>query len=69
MKTSVWMSAGFMPRPRCQNSELVVGNGSMTTSHLRFESAFITWLESGPMLLAVIPESIRPSIFPCSALS
>ena len=52
-----------------QNSELVVGSGSMTTSHLRFESACRTWFESGPMLVAVMPESITPSIFPFSAWS
>ena len=68
MKTSVWMAAGSAPGRR-QNSELVVGNASMTTSHLRLASACITRLESGPMLVAVIPESIRPCILPLSAWS
>ena len=67
-KTSVWMLAGVMPGA-CQNSELVVGKGSMTTSHLRLDSAFSTWLLSGPMLVAVIPERMTPSIFPFSAWS
>src|SRR5262249_20801798 len=52
-----------------QNSELVVGYASMTHSHLRFDSAWSTWLESGPMLVAVMPDSITPSIFPRSAWS
>ncbi len=39
----------------------------MTHSHLRFERACSTWLESGPMLVAVMPDSIIPSIFPWSA--
>ena len=53
----------------CQNSELVVGSASMTHSHLSLPSACSTWLESGPMLVAVMPDSIRPSILPCSAWS
>ena len=68
MKTSVWMLAESTVGAR-QNSELVVGSGSMTTSHFSLPRACITWFESGPMLVAVIPESIRPSIFPLSAWS
>src|SRR5438105_8138504 len=68
MKTSVLIEAGSRPGA-CQNSELVVGSGSMITSHFRLESAFRTWLESGPMEVAVIPERITPSIFPFSAWS
>ncbi len=68
MKTSVSMVAASRPGA-CQNSELVVGNGSMTTSHFRLDSAFSTWLESGPMLVAVIPERMTPSILPFSAWS
>ena len=41
----------------------------MTHSHLRFDSACSTWLESGPMLVAVIPERMTPSILPRSAWS
>jgi hypothetical protein len=68
MNTSVWILAGSMPGAS-QNSELVVRNGSMTHSHLRFDSACSTWLESGPMLVAVIPERMTPSILPRSAWS
>ena len=68
MNTSVWTVAGSVPGAR-QNSELVVAKASMTTSHLRLESACSTWLESGPMLVAVIPDSISPSILPWSAWS
>src|SRR5712692_11110773 len=68
MKTSVWIFDASCPGAR-QNSELVVGSGSMTTSHLRLASAWSTWLESGPMLVAVMPLSITPSIFPLSAWS
>src|SRR5437899_626424 len=68
MKTSVSMFAGFSPGAR-QNSELVVGRGSMTTSHFMLDSACRTWFESGPMLVAVIPERISPSILPLSAWS
>src|SRR5205814_12662 len=52
-----------------QNSELVVGSGSMTTSHLSFPSAVRTWFESGPIDVAVMPERITPSIFPLRAWS
>src|SRR6185369_11508216 len=62
MKTSVGIDLGSTPGRR-QNSELVVGSESMTTSHLRLARACITWLESGPMLVAVIPERMTPSIF------
>ena len=65
MKTSVWIDFGSAPG-RCQNSELVVGSGSITTSHLRLANASITRLESGPMLVAVIPERMRPCIRPFS---
>src|SRR5678815_1142702 len=68
MKTSVWILLASMPGA-VQNSELVVWNGSMTQSHLRFDSACSTWLESGPMLVAVMPESMTPSILPCRAAS
>ena len=51
------------------NSELVVANGSITTSHRSFESASSTWLVSGPMLVAVMPERRSPCIFPLSAWS
>ena len=68
MNTSVCTLAGSIPGA-CQNSELVVGNASMTTSHLRFASAWRTWLLSGPMLVAVIPERINPSILPLRAWS
>ena len=47
-----------------QNSELVVAKASMTTSHLRLERAWSTWLESGPMLVAVIPDRTRPDTTP-----
>src|SRR2546428_13673049 len=67
-KTSVSTVDGSMPGA-CQNSELVVGSASMTTSHLSFESACMTWFESGPMLAAVMPDSISPSILPRSAWS
>ena len=68
MNTSVFTELGFTPGA-CQNSELVVGSGSITTSHLRLPSASITRFESGPMLVAVMPLRIRPSIFPLSASS
>src|SRR3989442_8201920 len=68
MKTSVLTELGSTPGA-CQNSELVVGRGSMTTSHLRLPRACITRFESGPMLVAVIPLRIRPCIFPLSAWS
>ena len=62
------MAFGSAPGLR-QNSELVVGNGSITASHLRLPSAVITWLASGPMLVAVIPDRMTPSIFFLSAWS
>src|ERR1700694_6268743 len=68
MKTSVLPELGFTPGA-CQNSELVVGSGSITTSHLRLPRACITRFESGPMLVAVIPLRIRPAILPWSAWS
>src|SRR5690242_21747061 len=68
MSTSVATLPGSMPGA-CQNSELVVANASMTHNHLRLDSACSTWLESGPMLVAVIPDSISPSILPCRAWS
>src|SRR5712692_7221850 len=68
MKTSVLTWPGSIPGA-CQNSELVVGRGSMTTSHFRFDSACCTWLASGPMLAAVMPDRITPSILPFSAWS
>ena len=68
MKTSVLIVFGSTPG-RCQNSELVVGSGSMMTSHFSLASASMTWLESGPMLVAVIPERMTPSILPFSAWS
>ncbi len=68
MKTSVWIFVESVFGAR-QNSELVVGNGSITTSHLSLPSASMTWFESGPMDVAVMPESITPSIFPLSAWS
>src|SRR5688572_30591039 len=68
MKTSVLIFAGSCPGAR-QNSELVVGSGSITTSHFRFASACMIWFVSGPMLVAVMPERITPSIFPLSAWS
>src|SRR5919201_6858440 len=68
MKTSVLIELGLAPGRR-QNSELVVGNGSITTSHLRLASACITRLESGPMLVAVIPLRINPPLFPFGAWS
>src|SRR5438128_9761166 len=68
MKTSVLTWLASTPGA-CQNSELVVGRGSMTTNHFRLPSAWRTWLLSGPMLAAVIPDRIRPSIFPFSAWS
>jgi hypothetical protein len=68
MKTSVWIDFGSAPGRR-QNSELVVGSGSITASHLRLPSACITWLASGPMLVAVIPDRMTPSIFFLSAWS
>src|SRR5687767_3740978 len=61
MKTSVWICVGSTPGA-FQKSELVVGSGSITTSHLRFESACMIWFESGPMLVAVMPLRITPSI-------
>jgi hypothetical protein len=67
-KTSVSIFDGSAPGA-CQNSELVVGMESMTHSHLSLPSACCTWLESGPMLDAVIPLSITPSILPWSAWS
>src|SRR4030095_11034133 len=66
ISTSVCTDAGSMPGAR-QNSELVVAYASMTQSHLSFDRACSTWLESGPMLVAVMPESIRPSLFPRTA--
>ena len=68
MKTSVWTDFGSIPGA-CQNSELVVANASMTQSHFSLPRACSTWLESGPMLVAVMPDSIRPSILPLSAWS
>src|SRR2546421_4946781 len=68
MKTSVWIDFGSAPGRR-QNSELVVGKGSMTTNHLRLASACITRFESGPMLVAVIPLKMSPCIFPLRAWS
>ena len=68
MNTSVWIVFGSAPGRR-QNSELVVGSGSMTASHLRLASACITWLASGPMLVAVMPDRMTPSIFFLSAWS
>src|ERR1700674_600967 len=68
MKTSVLPLAATV-RGACQNSVLVVGRGSIPTSHLRLASACCTWLTSGPMLAAVMPDRIRPSIFPLSAWS
>ena len=68
MKTSVLTWPASTPGA-CQNSELVVGSASITTSHFRLASAWRTWLLSGPMLAAVIPDSISPSIFPFSAWS
>src|SRR5205814_9827058 len=47
-KTSVLMLDASM-FGACQNSELVVGSASMTTSHLRFERPLRTWFESGPI--------------------
>ena len=41
----------------------------MMTSHLSLPSASMTWLESGPMLVAVIPDRMTPSILPFSAWS
>ena len=43
-----------------QNSELVVGKASMTQSHLSLPNACSTWLESGPMLVAVMPDNMSP---------
>src|SRR5213594_2896820 len=68
MNTSVLIFVASTVGAR-QNSELVVGSGSMTTSHLRFPRACSTWFESGPMLVAVMPLSITPSIFPLRAWS
>src|SRR5262245_66577469 len=68
MNTSVWILAASMPGA-VQNSELVVRKGSITHSHFKLDSACSTWLESGPMLVAVIPDRITPSIFPRSAWS
>ncbi len=61
MNTSVGIDLGSTPGRR-QNSELVVGSESITTSHLRLASACITWFESGPMLVAVMPDRMTPSI-------
>jgi hypothetical protein len=47
----------------------VVAKGSITHSHFSFDNAWSTWLESGPMLVAVIPDRISPSILPRSAWS
>src|SRR5262245_24679190 len=74
MKTSVSISAVLLPVASLmlgarQNSELVVGSGSITTSHLSLVSAVSTWLESGPMLVAVMPDSMTPSILPLRAWS
>src|SRR4029450_7812096 len=66
MNTSVWIDFGSTPGRR-QNSELVGGRGSITASHRRLASACITWLASGPMLVAVIPDRMTPSIFFFSA--
>src|SRR5256885_6593650 len=66
MKTSVLTELGSTPGA-CQNSELVVGSGSITTSHLRLPRACITRFESGPMLVAVMPLRMSPCIFPFSA--
>ena len=52
-----------------QNSELVVGRASMMTNHFKLASACRTWLLSGPMLAAVIPDRISPSILFFSAWS
>ncbi len=68
MKTSVCTLLLSTPGA-CQNSELVVGSASMTTSHFRLASAWRTWLVSGPMLAAVIPERITPCILPLRAWS
>src|SRR5439155_2393402 len=68
MKTSVLIFAGSIPGAR-QNSDDVVGSGSMITSHFMFERPWRTWFVSGPMLVAVMPLRIRPSIFPLSAWS
>src|SRR5207249_1976024 len=68
MKTSVFTEAASTPGA-CQNSELVVGSASITTSHLSLPSASRTWLLSGPMLAAVMPERMSPSILPFSAWS
>src|SRR5207237_2527429 len=55
MNTSVWID--FVSAPgRRQNSELVVGAGSITTRHLRFAGARITRLESDPMLVTGLPD-------------
>src|SRR6202011_1532973 len=67
-KTSVWILLGSIPGP-CQNSELVVGKGSMITSHLRLACAWRIWVVSGPMLVAIMPERKSPSIFPLRAWS
>src|SRR3989442_15540479 len=68
MNSSVWIAEASAPGA-CKNSELVVGSASITTSHLRLDSACCTWLESGPMLEAVMPDRIRPCILPLSAWS
>src|SRR5579864_256854 len=68
MKSSVCTLLASTPGAR-QNSELVVGSASMTTSHFRLARACRTWLVSGPMLAAVIPDRITPCILPWRAWS
>src|SRR5437763_526267 len=66
--TSVSTFLGSTPGAR-QNSDVAVGSGSMTTSHLSFDSDWLIRLESGPMLTPDMPAANRPSRLPERASS
>ena len=53
-RASVWMLAGSTPGA-CQNSDAVVGSGSMITIHLRLAIDSAIRFESGPTLTPVKP--------------
>ena len=67
-KTSVLIFFGSTPGAR-QNSEVAVGRGSMTTSHLRLPMDSLIRFESGPMLRPDMPAANRPSRVPERASS
>src|ERR687898_1705366 len=67
--TSVWIALGSTPGKSFHHSDDDVGSGSITTNHFKLPSDSAIRLESGPMLMLLIPPLNSPCNLPARASS